>query len=53
MMGYVIGLCGIWLLQDSLASIAFYPSENWKWNHMARLIRGVIGITLIVLGIFI
>jgi len=50
MIGYIIGLLGIFYLQDALASIAFYPNENWKWNHTARLIRAVFGIILIVLG---
>ena len=50
MTGYIVGLMGIWVLQDALASIAFYPNENWRWNHSARLIRVGIGITLVVLG---
>ena len=48
--GYIIGLMGIWLVQDGLASIMFYPSEKWRWNHMVRLIRIVWGIVLIVIG---
>jgi len=51
MLGYCVGLIGAWLLQDALASIAFYPNEHWKWNHIARLARGVMGITLIVIGV--
>ena len=42
---------GTWLAQDSAASIMFYPTEKWKWNHIARLIRGVMGIALIIKGI--
>ena len=49
-MGYCVGLIGIFIAQDALASIAFYPQEKWKWNHTARLIRLVFGITLIVIG---
>ncbi len=49
-MGYVIGLIGIWFLQDALASIAFYPKENWRWNHTARVIRAGMGIVLIIMG---
>lgn len=50
MLGYIVGLAGIWVLQDSLASIAFYPNEKWRWNHTARLIRAGIGIILIIAG---
>ncbi len=50
MIGYVIGLMGIFYLQDALASIAFYPNESWRWNHVARLIRALFGIYLIILG---
>ena len=49
-MGYAIGLMGVWVLQDALASIAFYPQEKWRWNHTARLMRVDIGIVLIILG---
>ncbi|KKL74000.1 hypothetical protein LCGC14_2069270 [marine sediment metagenome] len=49
-MGYVIGLIGMWFLQDGLASIAFYPQENWRWNHTARIVRVIFGVVLIILG---
>ena len=49
-MNYVVGLIGIWLVQDSLASIMFYPTEKWQWNHLVRLIRAVMGVALIVIG---
>ena len=52
MMGYWIGIMGVWILQDALASIAFYPNEKWKWNHIARMMRIGIGVTLVVLGAF-
>ena len=48
--GYIIGLIGIFLVQDGIASIMFYPSEKWRWNHMVRLIRAVMGVTLVVIG---
>ena len=50
MTGYIIGLIGIWILQDSVASIAFYPNEKWRWNHIVRMVRGIMGIVLIILG---
>ena len=49
-MGYIIGLIGVWILQDAVASIMFYPTEKWKWNHLVRLIRAVEGVALIVIG---
>ncbi len=52
-MGYVIGLIGIWMLQDGLASICYYPSEKWRWNHMARIIRAILGVALIIMGVVI
>ena len=50
MIGYIIGLIGIWILQDSVASIAFYPNEKWRWNHIVRMVRGIMGIVLIIFG---
>ena len=49
-MNYAVGLMGIWILQDALASICYYPKEKWRWNHAARLIRVLIGIALMVIG---
>ena len=53
MIGYLIGLMGLWILQDALASICYYPNEKWRWNHMARLMRALMGIALIVMGVVI
>ena len=50
MIGYIIGLIGLWLVQDSLASICFYPNEKWMWNHTARLVRTAMGIALVIIG---
>lgn len=52
-MNYAIGLMGLWVLQDALASICYYPGEKWRWNHMARLMRVLIGIALIVIGVIV
>lgn len=49
-LGYIVGLIGIWFVQDALASIAFYPKEKWRWNHTARLVRAGMGIVLVILG---
>ncbi len=47
---YFIGLIGVWIFQDAVASIMFYPQEKWKWNHTARLIRAVMGVALMIMG---
>ena len=47
---YFIGLIGIWFFQDAAASIAFYPSEKWRWNHTARLIRFFMGLYLMIIA---
>ncbi len=49
-MGKLLVGLGVFILQDALASIAFYPNEKWRWNHTARLIRAVSGVVLIVIG---
>ena len=49
-MGYILGLIGIWILQDAIASICFYPQEKWRWNHLARLVRVMMGGILVVMG---
>ena len=49
-MGYIVGLMGLWILQDALASIVFYPKESWRWNHIARAIRASMGVALIIIG---
>lgn len=50
-LGYVVGLIGFWFVQDGVASIMFYPTEQWRWNHIIRLVRVVMGITLVVIGV--
>ena len=50
MMGITLAVIGTWILQDALASIMFYPTEKWKWNHLVRLIRAVMGAVLIVMA---
>lgn len=52
-LGYIIGLIGLWFVQDSLASIAFYPNEKFFWNHMMRFVRCWFGIALIVIGLYV
>ena len=50
MMSITLAIIGMLILQDALASIAFYPQEKFKWNHFARLIRAVSGVVLIVMA---
>jgi len=50
MIGLTVALIGMFMLQDGLASIAFYPQEKWCWNHIARVVRSGFGLILIVLG---
>ena len=51
--GVLVLSSGVWVTQDSLASILYYlksPSEKWYFNHAVRVIRGLVGIMFIVLG---
>jgi len=51
MIGFWVGIIGAWIVQDALASIAFYGgTEKWRWNHAIRLIRVVLGLVLIGIG---
>ena len=47
---YFVGLIGVWMLQDGIASICFYPSEKWRWNHAIRVIRSIMGLALIIMS---
>ena len=58
-MGYTIGLIGVWLSRDSIYSIFLYwnaPSyegsqrQTFRRDHWVRVVRGLIGVALIVLG---
>ena len=42
---------GVFLIQDGLASIVFYPNEKWAWNHAARLVRVAWGIAFVILAV--
>ena len=49
-MSITLAIIGMLILQDALASIAFYPKEKFRWNHFARLVRAVSGVILIVMA---
>jgi len=59
MMGYTLGLVGMWLFCDGIISIRLYlrtTDENgkriqsWKYDHSIRLIRILCALILIVIG---
>jgi hypothetical protein len=57
-MAYAIGLCGMWLMADAWYSIGLYMNaesyggkkQTWARDHYIRVIRGVIGVFLMVAG---
>lgn len=59
MIGYAIGLIGMWILSDGILSWTLYlnaPSyegskrQNFKRDHWVRFVRIICGIALMVLG---
>ena len=59
MIGYILGLLGLWYLTDGLISIRLYLNskdetgkrlQNWKYDHSIRVIRSLGGIALMVMG---
>jgi len=49
---YAIGLIGLWIFSDAWYSLVLYSGKNepfWKC-HSIRVIRGLLGIALIVIG---
>jgi len=54
---YSIGLIGVWILADAVASLWAYTGNSdrakgqsfWR-DHLIRIIRGVLGIILVWLG---
>ena len=52
MIGYWIGLCGMWVFADGVASLWTYlpTKESWLRNHSFRIIRMMVGIILMILG---
>lgn len=56
MIGYILGLAGLWLITDAVFSIIvtirFNPQKvnSWKYDHSIRIIRCGVGIWLIILG---
>ena len=53
LLSYTLGILGTWLVADGIVSVVFYygkTDETWIKNHSIRLIRLVIGISLIIIG---
>jgi len=53
LVGYLMGLGGLWLLSDCFYSLILYhdkPDEKWWRNHSIRVIRGIIGIGFMAMG---
>jgi len=54
MMGLAVACLGVFILQDGVASIAFYNGrESWLKNHSWRVTRSLAGLALIILGVLI
>ena len=53
----IIACIGVWILADSIASLYTYTGDGNKArgqsfirDHLLRIVRGILGIILIVLG---
>ena len=52
--GYLVGVAGMWLLSDSIWSITYYigrTNETFWRNHIIRVVRGTIAVGLITAGL--
>lgn len=52
-MNYAVGLIGVWVASDGIYSILYYLDDNhesWWRNHSVRILRVVLGISLVILG---
>ena len=59
MIGYVIGLIGMWIFSDAILSFTLYvnaPSyegskkQTWARDHWVRAVRAICAIVLMILG---
>jgi len=54
--GMIILSGGVWVLQDSIASVLYYlkrDDEKWYFNHAVRILRACWGIAFIICGVYI
>ena len=56
MMGYAVGLIGVWILADGFASLWAYSygkrakNQSWLKDHSLRILRMALGIALMIIG---
>ena len=58
MTGKFLVAAGVWLLADTVCSIMLYlnavsydgKKQSWARDHSIRIVRGVIAVSLVVLG---
>ena len=59
MADYIIGLLGMWVFSDGVLSILLYLKsadhsgkrlQTWRYDHIIRLARCLIGITIMILA---
>lgn len=57
---FIVGLLnlagGVWVFQDSLASILYYigkDGQRWHFDQLLRVLRGILGLVFIGMGIMI
>ncbi len=59
-MGYWLGCIGTWIFSDALYSLLLYISadghsgkkQTWMRDHWVRVVRGILGITLVLMGLY-
>ena len=57
-MGYILGLLGMWIFSDAVYSYTLYinaPSydgkrQNWKQDHWVRAVRAAASIAIMIIG---
>jgi len=61
MIGYIVGLIGMWIFSDGILSWTLYmnaPSyegssrQNFKRDHWVRLVRMACGVALMIIGCY-
>jgi len=59
MMGYILGLIGMWIFSDAVYSYTLYANnptydenkrQTWKKDHWVRLVRAILAIGIMVIG---
>ena len=59
MIGYILGLIGMWIFSDAIYSYTLYANsptydnskkQTWKKDHWVRALRGALAIVVIVIG---